>query len=175
MGLTNNFQLLMWFEALLGLRINLEKSELYPIGRVIDVVALTTVVGCKVGSLPATFLGLLLGARYNLVGVWMEWRSASKRGWLYGRDNTSQKEEESHLEAHCQACRSFFFKSLFHLPRMVRLLLDQIQWNFLLGGGNLKKKPHLVKWETICMDKKNGGFSVKSLGSLDKALLSKWC
>ena len=54
---------------------------------------------------------------------------------------------------------------------MVRLLLDQIQWNFLFGGGNLKKKPHLVKWETICMDKKNGGFSVESLGSLDKALL----
>ena len=56
MGLSNNFQLLMWFEALSGLRINLEKSELYPIGRVIDVVALATVVGCKVGSLSATLV-----------------------------------------------------------------------------------------------------------------------
>ena len=35
--------------------------------------------------------------------------------------------------------------------------LDQIQRNFLWGGGNLEKKLHLVKWATICLDKKNGG------------------
>ena len=46
---------LMWFETLLRLRINLEKSELYPIGSVGDVEALAVVLGCKVGSLPTTY------------------------------------------------------------------------------------------------------------------------
>ena len=95
--------------CLLGLRINLEKSEFYPIGRVVDMEALATVLGSKVGSLPTTYLGLLLGARYNSMGAWME-RSASERGWPYGRDNKSLREEEPHLlEACCQACRFIFY------------------------------------------------------------------
>ena len=45
--------LLMWFEAIPRLRINLSKSEIIPVGRVDDAEALTTELGCKVGSLPA--------------------------------------------------------------------------------------------------------------------------
>ena len=36
------------------------------------------------------------------------------------------------------------------------------------------KKPHLVKWVTICTDKKVGGLGVKGLYKLNKALLGKW-
>ena len=59
----------MWFEVVLDLRINLEKSELISVGRVenIDDVALD--FGCRVGSLPSTYLGLLLGAPFKLVTV----------------------------------------------------------------------------------------------------------
>ena len=45
----------MWFEALLGIKINLEKSELIPIGDVEGVEALAAELGCKVGNLPATY------------------------------------------------------------------------------------------------------------------------
>ena len=55
--------------------------------------------------------------------------------------------------------------SLFCLPRRVRLRLEQIQRDFLWGGGNLEKNPHLVKWSTTCSDK---------LSILNKALLCKW-
>lgn len=41
-----------------------------------------------------------------------------------------------------------------------------------LGGGNLKKKPHLVKWSTICVEKK-WGLGVRSMSTLNKALLCK--
>ena len=64
--------------------------------------------------------------------------------------------------------------SLFQMPKTVRLWLDQIQRNFLWGGGCLKKKPHLVKWATMCLDKKFGGLGVKNMGDLNKALLAKW-
>ena len=60
----------MWFEAILGLRINLSKSEIIPIGRVDDAEALVAELGCKVGSLSASYLGLLLGAPLNSIAVW---------------------------------------------------------------------------------------------------------
>ena len=38
----------MWFEAILGLKINLDKSEILPMGRVENVEDLALELGCKV-------------------------------------------------------------------------------------------------------------------------------
>ena len=62
--------LLMWFEATSGLRINLNKSEILPVGRVENAELLATELGCKVGSLPSTYLGLPLGASHKSMRVW---------------------------------------------------------------------------------------------------------
>ncbi|RVW40176.1 LINE-1 retrotransposable element ORF2 protein [Vitis vinifera] len=62
--------LLMWFEAASGLRINLEKSELIPIGRVENMDDLAWEFGCSLGSLPTTYLGMPLGAPFKSVTVW---------------------------------------------------------------------------------------------------------
>ena len=43
-----------------------------------------------------------------------------------------------------------------------------------MGGGALEQKPHLVRWSTVCLDKCKGGLGVKSLATLNKALLGKW-
>ena len=57
--------ILMWFEAMLGLKINLIKSEIIPIGLVTNVVELASELGCKIGSLPTSHLGLPLGAKHT--------------------------------------------------------------------------------------------------------------
>ena len=43
----------MWFEAVSGLRINLEKSNIIPVEDVDNVDSLTLELGCKVGGLPS--------------------------------------------------------------------------------------------------------------------------
>ena len=48
----------MWFEAVSGLKINLNKSEIIPIGTVADVEELALELGCKVGSLHMSYLCL---------------------------------------------------------------------------------------------------------------------
>jgi hypothetical protein len=58
------------FEAVSGLRINLGKSEVVPIGAVEDVDRLAHLLGCRVASLPLTYLGLPLGASYKSVSIW---------------------------------------------------------------------------------------------------------
>ena len=43
---------LMWFEAFSGSKINLNRSEIIPLGRVDNVEMLAAELGCRVGSLP---------------------------------------------------------------------------------------------------------------------------
>ena len=57
--------ILAWFEALSGLKINLKKSSIMLVGAVENVDQLAFELGCKVGALPSTYLGLPLGARHN--------------------------------------------------------------------------------------------------------------
>ena len=67
-----------------------------------------------------------------------------------------------------------YFMSLLRIPRVVRLRLEQIQRDFLWGGGALEWKPHLVKWATICSGKRKDGLGVRCLSTLNRALLYKW-
>ena len=60
----------MWFEAISGLKVNLSKTEAFPVGEGIPMETLTSVLGCKIGSLPTTYLGLPLGAPYKSIRVW---------------------------------------------------------------------------------------------------------
>ncbi|RVW36183.1 hypothetical protein CK203_100357 [Vitis vinifera] len=66
--------LLMWFEVISGLRINLDESEILPMGRVENIEMLALELGCKVGALPSTYLGLPLGAPHN------RWRKFGEEG-----------------------------------------------------------------------------------------------
>ena len=61
---------LMWFEVISGLKINLDKSEIIPMKRVEDQEVLALELGCKVGKLLSVYLGLPLGAPHELVAVW---------------------------------------------------------------------------------------------------------
>ncbi|RVW40734.1 Transposon TX1 uncharacterized 149 kDa protein [Vitis vinifera] len=69
-------QLILWkwvviyFEVVSGLKINLQKSEIIPIGGVEEVDRAAAVFGCKVGNLPTNYLGLPLGASHKSCRVW---------------------------------------------------------------------------------------------------------
>ena len=60
----------MWFEAISGLRINLDKSKLIHVDRVENIDDLALEFECKVGSLPSTYLGLPLGAPFKSMAIW---------------------------------------------------------------------------------------------------------
>ena len=62
--------LLMWFEAISGLKIDLIKSEIIPVGGVVNMEVLVNELGCKIGALHSSYLGLPLGAQHNSVAVW---------------------------------------------------------------------------------------------------------
>ena len=61
--------LLMCFETFFRLKVNLEKSELIPVGSVKNVDELAKEFGCKVGAFHSTYLGFPLGASFKFVAV----------------------------------------------------------------------------------------------------------
>ncbi|RVW38148.1 hypothetical protein CK203_091255 [Vitis vinifera] len=107
-------------EAILGLKINLDKNKLIPVGRLDNVEDLALELGCKVGSLPSSYLGMLLGDQFKFVAAW---------------DGVEKR----------------FCKRLA-----------------MRRGGALEQKPHLVRWTTICLDKRKEGLGVKFLSTLNK-------
>ncbi|WJZ94813.1 hypothetical protein VitviT2T_013639 [Vitis vinifera] len=166
--------LLMWFEAVSGLRINLEKSELIPVGRVVDIDDLALDFGCKVGSLPSTYLGLPLGALFKSVAVWDGVEEHFRKRLTMWKRQYLSKGGRATLIRSTLSNLPIYFMFVLRLPSSIRRRLEQIQRDFLWGGGNLERKPHLVRWEVVCLNKKNGGLGIKCLSILNKVLLSKW-
>ena len=150
--------LLMWFEVISGLRINLDESEILPMGRVENIEMLALELGCKVGALPSTYLGLPLGAPHKSMAVW---DGVEERIWnrlaLWKRQFMSKGERITLIRS-TLVSMSIYLMSLMRMPRVVKLRLKQIQRDFLWGGGALDKRPHLVKWAIVCSDKKKGWF-----------------
>ncbi|RVW33720.1 hypothetical protein CK203_074880 [Vitis vinifera] len=60
-----------------GLRINLAKSEIIPVGEVVEMEELAVELGCRVGSLPSQYLGLPLGAPIERLICGMGWKRES--------------------------------------------------------------------------------------------------
>ncbi|KAF5471044.1 hypothetical protein F2P56_011519 [Juglans regia] len=62
--------LLLCFEAISSLKVNLLKSELVPDGLVNNLSEVTAILGCKVSLLPNKYLGLPLGAPHKSKAMW---------------------------------------------------------------------------------------------------------
>ncbi|XP_042969093.1 uncharacterized protein LOC122301777 [Carya illinoinensis] len=62
--------LLLCFEIVLGLKVNLSKSEVILVGSVNNVSMVAAILGCKVSSLPMKYLGLPLGVPHKSKTVW---------------------------------------------------------------------------------------------------------
>ena len=123
--------LLMWFGAISWLKINLNKSEIIPIGNVDNVEVLALELGCKVGALPSSYLGLPLGAHHGFVAVWDGIEEMfRKKVTLWNRQYIS-KGGRITLIGSTLSCLPICFMSFFRLPKRVRLRLDRIQRDFL--------------------------------------------
>ena len=76
--------LFTWFEAISGLKINLSKSEMVPMGQVPNIDVLAVILGCNITHLPMNYLGLPLGAKFKSKQIWdkiLEKMEQKLAGW----------------------------------------------------------------------------------------------
>ena len=123
--------ILAWFEALSGLRINLDKSSLIPVGRVENKENLAIELGCKIGYLPAEYLGLLLGANRKASNVWDGVEERFPKRLANWKRQYISKGGKLTLIRSCLSNLPTYVMSLFRLPMKVKIRLEKIQRDFL--------------------------------------------
>ena len=129
---------------------------------------------CKAGDLPSRYLGLLLRAPFKSVAVWDVIKERFRKKLAMWKKQYISKGGRLILIRSTLSNMPICFMSLFSMPRQVMLRLENIQRDFLWNGGALVQKPHLVKWSTVCLEKRKGGLGVRNFSLMNLALLSKW-
>ena len=118
--------LLMWFEVISGLRINLDKSEILSVGRVENLEVLALEVGCKVGKLPTSYLGLPLGAHHKSVVVWDGVEESFRKRLAMWKGQFISKGGRNTLIQSTLSNMPIYLMSLLRIPRVVSLRLEKI-------------------------------------------------
>ncbi|RVW70288.1 LINE-1 retrotransposable element ORF2 protein [Vitis vinifera] len=166
--------ILFWFEAASGLRINLAKSEIIPVGEVEDTLELAAELGCRVGSLPSHYLGLPLGVPNRATSMWDGVEERIRRRLALWKRQYISKGGRITLIKSTLASLPIYQMSIFRMPKSVAKRVEKTQRDFLWGGGNLEGKVHLVKWDAVCTEKHKGGLGLRRIATLNRALLGKW-
>ena len=132
--LTNLSWILFWFETASGLRINLAKSEIIPIGEVEEVDELAVELGCRVGQLPAVYLGLPLGVPNKVVSGWDGVEEKVRRRLALWKSQYISKGGRITLIKSTMASMSVYQMFLFRMPISMARRLEKLQRDFFLGG-----------------------------------------
>ncbi|RVX23652.1 Transposon TX1 uncharacterized 149 kDa protein [Vitis vinifera] len=144
--------ILFWFEAASGLRINLAKSEIIPVGDVEDILELAA----------------------EATSMWDGVEERIRRRLALWKRQYISKGGRITLIKSTLASLPIYQLSIFRMPKSVAKRVEKTQRDFLWGGGNLEGKVHLVKWDAVCTEKHKGGLGLRRIATLNRALLGKW-
>ncbi|RVX22513.1 Kinesin-like protein KIN-7C, mitochondrial [Vitis vinifera] len=167
----------MWFEAISGLKVNLSKMEAILVGEGIPMETLASVLGCKIGSLPTSYLGLPLGAPYKATRVWdtMEERFKKRvcarlekiqRDFLWGGGALENKPHLVSWKVICAAKKDGGL-GIRNLATFKKALLGKWLWRFANENESLWKQIISSKY-----DLQEGGWCSK--GARDRHGVGVW-
>ncbi|XP_078150204.1 uncharacterized protein LOC144545511 [Carex rostrata] len=164
------------FENISGLAVNLSKSELLLI-KTIQPRAneLATLMGCKLGTFPFTYLGLPLFPTKLPKSTYLPLLtrfSTRLTGWAARYLSIAGRLV---LLNSVLSSLPVYFMSVLLLPEWVLKEIDKIRRRFLWHGVSTEnRKINLASWTLVCMPKKAGGMGVIDLKSFNHTLLLKW-
>jgi hypothetical protein len=166
--------LLVCFEAAAGLKVNLSKSVLVPVGLVENVGQLAGLLGCGYGEVPLKYLGLPLGASFKLKSMWAGLEDMMVRKLAPWKRLYLSKGGRVTLIKSTLSNMPTYMLSLFPIPADVAKRIEKIQRDFLWGGMNDEFKHHLVEWAKVCTPIDEGGLGIRNIRRFNQALLGKW-
>ena len=118
------------FEEVSGLRINFGKSKLVLVEVVHNLDVLVGLLGCKQSSLTLKYLGLSLGAKFEL-SIWNPILEKMKRRLVvWKRLNLSKGGKVTLIKSSLSSLPTYFL-SLLRIPRNVANRMEKLQRDFL--------------------------------------------
>ncbi|XP_022004276.1 uncharacterized protein LOC110901804 [Helianthus annuus] len=161
---------------ILGLKINLSKSNLYGIRvDLAEVKDKARAVGCNAENLPFKYLGLMVGANMNHINNWKPVYDIFEARLSFWKANLLSIGGRITLVKSILECLPNYYFSLYKAPTKVLKDLEALIKRFLWGGGSGEaKKMHWVAWDRVSISKEEGGLGLSKLKHINIALLSKW-
>ena len=153
----------------MGLKVNVGKNEIIPVGEVNNLDALANILQCRVGSLPMKYLGMPLGTSFKTISIWnpiLEKIEMKLSRWK--RLYLSKGSRLMLLKSTLSSLPTYFL-SLFTIPKVVAARLE----NFLWRSSKRSFKYPLVAWEKVCLPVRMGGLGIRSVVPFNQALLGK--
>jgi len=148
------------FEAMSGLRLNTEKSNLFLGGDHREKEWIAEFLQMKPAALPVRYLGLpLISSRLSKrhCQTLVEKVRAKLSEWRRGLLSMAGRGE---LVRSVLVSFSVFWTSAFYIPRSILYEIEHIMSHFIWGG---EKKMVLVSWKDICTTKQEGGLGLRRL------------
>jgi hypothetical protein len=130
------------------------------------------ILGCSIGSLPSSYLGLPLGLKAP-DSFWKDLINKFSKKLAGWKGNLLSKASKLILlKASLQSIPTYAL-SLFRIPTKFAEAVDKIQRNFLWTGTEKKKGMPLISWDQVCKPIRGGGLAIQKIRSMNIALLAK--
>ncbi|KAJ9551779.1 LOW QUALITY PROTEIN: hypothetical protein OSB04_015824 [Centaurea solstitialis] len=174
-NLRNILKILQCFYRASGLRVNWRKSAIHGIGvPSIEINEVANSLGCKVGNLPFTYLGIPIGDRMK-----------KKRAWktLFDKFRNKLSNWKAKILSsggRLTLCKTVlgslgtYLFSLFKAPSGVLKELERLRRKFFWGMSDGIKKIPWIRWDVVLNSKAKGGLDIGSLSAQNVAMLAKW-
>ena len=97
-----------------------------------------------------------------MLGVWDSVEERFRKRLTSGKMHYISKGGRLTLIRSTLSSLPIYYLSLFRMSQKVCARMERIQRQFLWGGRNLEKTPHLVNWATVCTKKRKGGMGPRA-------------
>ncbi|GJT56005.1 RNA-directed DNA polymerase, eukaryota, reverse transcriptase zinc-binding domain protein, partial [Tanacetum coccineum] len=173
--LENIIRVLHVFYLVLGLKINIHKSNIYGIGvNEEEVSNMASNAGCIAGNIPFNYLGLPIGSNMKSIASWKMLVDRFHLRLSTWKVNLLSIGGRLTLIKSVLGSLSIYYLSIFRALKSVLQDLEIIRSNFFWGGNPDGKKIAWVKWPIILNSFDKGGLNIGSLKAFNLALLQKW-
>lgn len=162
------------FEAFFGIRINLDKTEMYGIN-IDNLEDLAMTFQCKTTQFPIKYLELPLHDRKLKVADWQFLVDKVESKLQHWKGQLLSLGERLTLINSVLSAVPLYALSLYRIPKSVVRKLDTIRCRFIWQGTDRSRKIFaLIKWSVACIAKTYGGLGILDFRDMNIALLVQW-
>lgn len=173
-SLCNTKFLLYYFEAMSGLRINYQKSDVFLLEVTIEKQReIANGFNCNIGSFPIKYLGVMLDRYYmSSLDFAFVYQKVEKRVPTWQSRLLSYGGKMVLTES-CLSSVPNYVMGIFHLKGEAHHRMETARSNFFWHGPGQKKKCHMMRWEVLATPKPVGGLGFTDTRVMNQCLLSK--